>query len=214
MTLLATDDGGYQPDEEPGLPRSIALGVAAVVGLNQHPASARGPRPIVPLAEALFSGYRPAQIEGAYGIDQLPPATPAARAVILEFASGYSQSDLDLFTATMQLPSVRPILHDVDGGANDGGTAAVDLEATLDIEWLWAMAPGCDLHVIEAPSGASDGSFGLHLVHALAEAMNLGATVVSVSYGDAESHFPPAVLTAIDAMIVRLQKTGADVFIA
>lgn len=214
VTLLATDDGGFMPEDEPALPRAIALGVLGVVGLSAHPGLPRRRRSPYEAAPGAFSGYRPHEIASAYEIDRLPAAPPSARAVLLEFASGYSPSDLDLFTQAMRLPTVRPILHVVDGGANDGGTAPADLEATLDIEWLWAVAPGCELHVVEAPSGASDGAFGLHLVHALAQAMHLSPAVVSISYGDAETRFPPAVLGAIDALIARMRRAGTDVFIA
>lgn len=214
ITLMASDDGGFLPDDEPALPRAIALGVLGVVGLSAHPGLPTRRRPPHPAAFDGFAGYRPAAIESAYEIGRLPAAPPSARAVLLEFASGYGQADLDLFTQTMSLPPVRPTLHTVDGGANDGGTAPADLEATLDVEWLWAIAPGCDLHVIEAPSGSTDGSFALHLVHALAQAVHLNPAVVSISYGDAESRFPPAVLGAIDALLARLRRAGTDVFIA
>lgn len=217
VTLMETDDGGYQPTDEPTLPRALALGVAGIVGLSAHPGHLRHPRPPrprTPMEATGFGGYRPPEIEAAYGIDLLPAADPAQRAVLLEFSSGYRAQDLDLFTGALGLPPVRPVLHAVDGGANDGGRSPADVEATLDIEWLWAIAPGCDLHVIEAPAGATDGSFGLHLVHALRAAQALRPAVVSISYGDAESLFPPAVLTAINTLVGRLQQAGADVFIA
>ncbi len=204
-------ENGYVPDREPSLPREFSAEVAAVVGLTSTPRARRAARPFAPQG-APFVGLRPGAIARAYAFDQLPQAT--GRAVLLEFGSGYRQSDLDLFCMEMGLPRLQPKVRRIARGVVDPGLEPVDLEATLDLEWLWAAAQGGEVYFLEAPPGSSDAAFSVYVVDALRAALALRPDVVSVSYGDGETLFPPAELQAIDLLVQRLLAAGADTFIA
>ena len=210
LELRETEPGAYAPDREPSLPRQLAPEICAVVGLTNRPRAHRAAHSFA--AEGQFEGFVPPQIAKAYGYDELPTAT--GRAVLLEFGSGFRQSDIDLFCMDMGLPRLQPKVQRIDHGVVDPGLSPVDLEATLDIEWLWAAAQGGEVHFIEAPPGSSDAAFSVYLVDALRAALALQPDVVSVSYGDGETLFPPAELRAIDLLVERLKAAGADTFIA
>ncbi|MDA8346353.1 MAG: S53 family peptidase [Thermaerobacter sp.] len=211
LQLRADATGSYAPDREPSLPRSLAAEVCAVIGLTNKPRARRAAHRFAAESQP-FQGFRPDEIAQAYAFDQLPAGT--GRAVLLEFGSGYRQSDLDLFCMEMGLPRLQPTVRRIDRGVVDPGLQPVDLEATLDLEWLWAAARGGEVFFLEAPPGSNDAAFSVYLVDALRSALALRPDVVSVSYGDGELLFPPAELQAIDLLVARLQSAGADTFIA
>ncbi len=215
VPLLQDGEGGLWPGREPSLPRSLAAEVAAVVGLGwERPASRprRHPRP--QQVTQTFPGFRPKDIARAYGYDALPVAGPARKAVLLEFSSGFRQADLDLFCHEMGLPRLVPTILRVDRGQLDAGNEPQDVEATLDLEWLWAAAQGGAVYFIESPTGTTNASFAVHVIDALRKALSLAPDVLSVSYGDGELFLPPAVLKATDLLLERLLGAGADTFIA
>ncbi len=213
VRLLADEGDGLWLRDEPKLPRALAAEVAAVVGLGWERPRPRGPRH-PHSAEATSAGYRPADIARAYGYDALPPAGAARKAALLEFSSGFRQGDVDLFCHEMGLPRLVPTVLRVDRGLVGPGDQPQDLEATLDLEWIWAAAQGGQVYFIEAPSGTTNASFAVHVIDALRRALSLAPDVVSVSYGDGELLLPPAVLRATDLMLQRLFAAGADTFVA
>ena len=213
VRLQEDEAGGLWPDREPLLPRALAAEVAAIAGLSweaPRPVAERHPRP----AQQAFAGYRPPDIARAYGYDGLPPAGPSRHAVLLEFSSGFRQGDLDLFCHEMGLQRLVPTVVRIDRGTVDPGLQPQDLEATLDLEWLWAAAGGGAVTFIEAPSGSADAAFAVHVIDALRRCLALRPDVVSVSYGLGETFLPPAVLRATDLLVGRLGAVGVDTFIA
>jgi kumamolisin len=210
VSLREDERGGYAPDREPALPRSLAAAVLSVVGLTNDVRGRRAAHAF--RADAAQEGYRPDEIAQAYAYDQLPQGT--GRAVLLEFGSGYRQSDIDLFCMEMGLPRLQPTVQRIARGTVDPGLQPSDLEATLDLEWLWAAAQGGEVYFLEAPPGADDAAFSVYVVDALRSALALSPDVVSISYGDGELLFPPAELQAIDRLLQRLGAAGADTFIA
>ena len=213
VTLLEDDAGGLWPAQEPVLPRALAAMVAGVIGLSWERPKPRAGRHLRNAAES-SPGYRPPDIARAYAYDGLPPAGPERKAVLLEFSSGFRQSDIDLFCHEMGLPRLVPTVLTVDRGRVDRSGAPQDLEATLDLEWLWAAAQGGRVYFIASPAGSSDASFAVHVVDALRRAAALKPDVVSISYGDGELLLPPAVLRATDLLLQRLLANGADTFVA
>ncbi len=213
VPLLQDGGGGLWPAREPSLPRALAGEVAAVVGLGwEQPRRAARRHPHQELSA--FPGYRPQDIAQAYAYDGLPPAAAGSKAVLLEFSSGFRQADVDLFCHEMGLPRLLPTVLRVDRGPLDAGNQPQDLEATLDLEWLWAAAQGGKVYFIESPTGSTNASFAVHVIDALRKALSLKPDVVSVSYGDGELFLPPAVLKATDLLVQRLLAIGADTFIA
>lgn len=180
------DSGDWQADAEPVKPN----GLHAVVGLDSMPKVHRA----VKIQEQTSpKGFMPKDIREAY---QIPGTYTGEGETIglLEFDSGYSQDSIDGFAKQTGLEiAQKPIVVPVDGGKNDGGTSKIDMEATLDVEWVYAIAPKVKLVVYEAPGGKTYSAFALHMLHALHAAMtdkDNVPSVLSISYGDAETSFP------------------------
>lgn len=105
----------------------------------------------------------------------------------------------------------------VDGTPNSLGRSPDDLEATLDIEWAGAMAPGARLVVYEADAGSDDNGFAVSLLRTMQAAMagdGPRPQILSISYGDAETRFAPMALYALEAMATAAARHGLTIFVA
>ena len=217
--LEASRDGltFYRNRGEPQLPPTIAASVLAVIGLESltraHPAF-RWPFQH-PFPANAGQGFFPDDIISAYNLpDNL--SGQGQRLAILEFGSGFNPGDLMAFWDQHQImrPSVSVV--SVDGTPNDGGVSPQDAECTLDLEWAGAMAPGAELIVLQSSAGTSDLSFARSMLRALDQVYGLTPLpgAVSISYGDAESHFPRRALLAWDLLASRLALAGCTVLAA
>lgn len=200
----------YAPDRSPSLPSSLAEHVVAVVGLDNlgRPHRQRGAA-----HGAAFAGYLPEDLLLAY---QVPKDAWAVgeRLAVLEFGSRFSRNDIQDFWAGAGRAPGRLEAIDVSG-AQAEPPGIWDLEATLDVEWAGAVAQGAALTVIEAP-GPDQMPFPL--AHLLAQERVLSLdplpAAVSVSYGDGESSFAPAVLEAWDLLFAWGHALGVEWFCA
>jgi subtilase family serine protease len=137
----------------------------------------------------LLSGLSPAQLTHAYGLDAIGFAVNGQAvkgdgsgqtiALIGVDHDPYLASDLHTFDTTYGLPDPSLTQIDMAGGKTDDGWAE---EATLDVEWAHAIAPGANLVVVEARSAnISD------LVAAVDVARGIpSVSVISMSLGGAE----------------------------
>lgn len=208
----------FRPIREPWVPDWAGPWVAGIVGLENVVRLAprwRKPQRTDALANQ-GQGFFPQDLTRAY---QFPAQFDGRGQTIglLEFSNGYSLSDVAGFWQAMGIPA--PILDfvSVDGTPNDGGVSPQDMEATLDVEWAGALAPGARLVVYEASSGTSDQSFGMSVLKALDYAVQDAGhspSVLSISYGDAESHFPSSELSAWDAVMAEGGLKGITTFVA
>jgi kumamolisin len=208
----------YLNREEPQLPTWALPHVLAIVGLenrSQARPAHRYPSPDAQPANG-GQGFFPQDLKTAYGFP--PNLTGSGQTIgVLEFSNGYNPQDLEAFWASHGIPAPQVTFVSVDGTANDGGTNSVDMECTLDLEWAGAMAPGANLVVYEASAGTSDTAFAQSLLKALETATRDQVnkpTVLSISYGDAETHFPTAALKAWDLAAERAGARGITVLVA
>lgn len=208
----------FRPSREPEVPNWAVPWVAGIVGLeNVARMQPRFRQPVQ--TEQLANngqGFFPADLEGAY---RFPTQYDGSGQTIglLEFSNGYSDSDVTAFWQAMNIAPPTLDFVSVDGTPNDGGTSSVDMEATLDVEWAGAMAPGAHLVVYEASSGTSDQSFGMSVLKALDYAIHDRThrpSVLSISYGDGESRFPAAEMKAWDTVMAEGALSGVTTFIA
>ncbi len=208
----------FRPTEDPEVPDALAGSVVAIVGLENvvklSPLWRRPTRTDV-LANA-GQGFFPQDLEKAY---QFPaPFDGTGQCIgLLEFSNGYSLSDVRSFWGAMGISPPALDFVSVDGTPNDGGTSPQDMEATLDVEWAGGMASGAQLVVYETSSGTSDQSFGLSVLKALDYAVHDTVhrpTVLSISYGDAEGHFPFRELAAWDTVMAEGGLAGITTFVA
>jgi subtilase family serine protease len=110
----------------------------------------------------LLTGYTPAQITGAYGLNAITFTSPSGTtvkgdgsgqtiALIEEYHDPYIQSDLKAFDRTYGLPDPSLTVVDQAGKQTDSSWAA---EEAMDVEYAHAIAPGARILVVEArPSG-------------------------------------------------------------
>jgi hypothetical protein len=148
----------------------------------------------------LFSGQvSPAQLRSAYGIDQISftgagGATVAGDgagqtiAIVEEGVDPTLGADLTTFDQFYGIPA-PPSFKVVD--QNGVTTQNVDIvgEASLDVEWAHAVAPGASIVVYNAAYEPDDPTASFeNLLTAMQQASQLpGVSVVTLSYGEPES---------------------------
>ncbi|SFU52322.1 S8 family serine peptidase [Alicyclobacillus macrosporangiidus] len=136
---------------------------------------------------------------------------------LLEFSNGYNLRDARQFWTSHGITPPRVTFVSVDGTPNDGGRSPDDEEATLDLQWAGALAPGADIVVYEANAGDTYASFAQSMTRTLQYILHdtqHRPTVLSISYGDGEISFDPADLRQWADLIRQLDARGITVCIA
>jgi subtilase family serine protease len=143
---------------------------------------------IVPFAGGGPSGYSPAQIRTAYGVNQIKflngTITGNGAGQTIAIVDAYNDpniaADLAKFDAAYGLPAPPSFKVDNLGATTtDPGWA---LETSLDVEWAHALAPAANIILVEAPSATLGGLF-----NAVSAASHLSSvSVVSMSWGTPE----------------------------
>ncbi len=148
----------------------------------------------------LFSGQvSPAQLRHAYGIDQISFTSPGGAtvtgdgsgqtiAIVEEGVDPTLGADLNTFDQYFGIPA-PPSFQVVD--QNGVTTQNVDIvgEASLDVEWAHAVAPGASIIVYNAAYEPDNGTASFeNLLTAMQQASKLpGVSVVTLSYAESES---------------------------
>ena len=141
----------------------------------------------------LLSGYSPAQVTSAYGLDAIAFRS-AAGGIVTGNGSGETialieadhdpslASDLHVFDRANGLPDPQLTVVNQAGTKTNATWAS---EETLDVEWAHAIAPGAGILVVEARSpGLTD------LLSAVDTARNIpGVVAISMSWGFNELSF-------------------------
>jgi FG-GAP-like repeat len=125
----------------------------------------------------VITGFYPAQIRKAYGIDQLAN-NGAGKTIAIVDAYGDPNIATDLATFDTQFGLPAPTLT-VHGAA--GSNVSWAEETALDVEWAHAIAPAATILLVIAPTNS-----GTDLYAAVDYATTNGANVVSMSWGGAE----------------------------
>ncbi len=108
----------------------------------------------------MLSGFTPAELTHAYGLDAIQFTTPSGATVkgdgtgeTIALVEAYHDptlvADLHAFDQAFNLPDPTPTVVTLGNGTSNPGWA---LEESLDVEWAHAMAPGANLLVVEAKS--------------------------------------------------------------
>ena len=149
---------------------------------------------------SLFSGQvSPAQLRDAYGINQISFTGPGGTtvtgdgsgqtiAIVEEGVDPTLGADLTTFDQFFGIPA-PPSFKVVD---QDGVTTQNDAivgEASLDVEWAHAIAPGASIIVYNAAYEPNNPTASFeNLIEAMQQASKLpGVSVVTLSYGEPES---------------------------
>lgn len=199
------------------LPERLDGTIIAVLGLDSRPQAkphfryapgyALRPEALAPRVATV--GLSVPQIASMY--DFPPDVTGAGQTVaIIELGGGYSTDDLAAYFESLNLPV--PVIESVgvDGAANSPGDDA-DGEVMLDIEVVGAVAPGVHIVVYFAPNTTSG------FYDAIAAAMHDSArtpSVISISWGQAESGWTASAMDAYDALFADAAELGITIYAA
>lgn len=126
------------------------------------------------------SGWTPANIESAYNLPSSTKGSGQLVAIVDAYDNPNVESDLAQYRSTFGLGTAKFTKYNQDGvkGHYPEGNKGWGLEIDLDVAMVSASCPKCTIYLFEANSNQfSD------LVKAEAEAVKLGAHIVSNSYG-------------------------------
>ncbi len=144
----------------------------------------------------LLSGYTPAQITGAYGLNAITFTSSTGStingdgsgqtiALIEEYHDPYIQSDLATFDAKYGLPNPSLTVVNQAGNQTNNGWA---LEESMDVEYAHAIAPGARILVVEAaPANSPTKELQSQLNAVNTARMTAGVVAVSMSWGYSET---------------------------
>jgi len=192
------------------LPSDIAPSVEAVLGLDDRPQASthfrvsgipvsgeNAPGQLAPRVSAAATvSYTPRQVAQLY---QFPLEVDGRGQTvgILEFGGGYLPADLKTYFSSLGVAQPTVVSVSVDNGKNQPTTPnSADGEVLLDIEVVGAVAPGAKIVVYFAPN--TDQGFLDALTTAIHDAAN-HPSVISISWGGAESTWTTQSMTALDS---------------
>ena len=139
----------------------------------------------------LPSGYAPAEIAAAFGLDSVVFRSPTGGTVVgdgtgqtIAIVGAYHnpnlESDLRVFSREFGLPAADVTVVNLAG---DQIVPAWAVESALDVEWAHALAPGASILVVEARSDSAP-----DMLEAVDIARNTaGVVAVSMSWGFPET---------------------------
>ena len=188
--------------------------VEAVLGLDDHPAA----QPHFRLYEkkklvpAVSSPFHPPQVAQLYGFPT--DVTGDGQTIgLIELGGGYKPSDLSAYFTTLGIVSPKVTAVSVDGRTNSPGDPnGPDLEVVLDIEVAGSIATGANIAVYFTPN--STRGFMDALTTALHDTANGPPSVVSISWGSAESNYSAQDLTAFDDACQSAAALGITITVA
>jgi subtilase family serine protease len=133
------------------------------------------------------SGFGPAQLRGAYSITG---SGSSATTVAIVDAYGYpnAESDLAVYRSQFGLPACTTAngcfkkVNQTGGASYPRTNTGWDQEQALDLDMVSAMCPNCHILLVQASTSSY-----VNLGTAVNTAANLGARVISNSYGGSES---------------------------
>jgi kumamolisin len=208
-TYRGRTGGIYLPAEWDGV-------VDAILGLDNRPQArshfrTRRPRGNIFRHAVAPVSFTPPQVAALYGY---PTGTGAGQCVALvELGGGYRPADLSTYFAGVDVTAPTVTAVSVDHAANSptGDGDGPDGEVMLDIEVVGSIAPGARIAVYFAPN--TDAGFLDAITTAIHDTTN-DPSVVSISWGGAESTWTSQAMTAMDEAFQAAAAMGITVCIA
>jgi kumamolisin len=191
------------------IPQNLAGIVVAVLGFDERPAAATY-RKFHKHATS-SSAYTPAEIAKLYNF---PTNTGEGQTIALvELGGGYRESDLQTYWKQLGMSdvSVTAVAVDNSGNVASGDPDSADGEVVLDIEVAGAVAPGANLAVYFAPN--TDAGFLDAINNAIHDKVRK-PSVISISWGSAESEWEPQSLNAFNSAFHDAALLGISVCVA
>ena len=201
------------------LPANLQPIVEAVLGLDNRPQAKPHFRIHTPRGNvahdstaAAAVAYEPPQVASIYGF---PAGTGAGQCIaLIELGGGFRPADLKKYFSGLNispLPSVTAVSVDHAANKPTGSADGPDGEVMLDIEVACSIAPGAHIVVYFAPN--TDAGFLNAVATAIHDTTNK-PSIVSISWGSAESSWEPATMTAFDEAFQSAATLGITVCVA
>ena len=191
------------------LPSELGVVVEAVLGLDNRPQAMTQFRLRSTAAAAV--DFTPIQLSTLYAY---PQATGQGQCVgIVELGGGFTQSDLQTYFASLKVASPTVTAVSVDGAENapTGSADGPDGEVMLDIEVIGSIAPQATVAVYFAPN--TDAGFLDAVTTAIHDTTNK-PSVVSISWGSAESTWTDQSMTSMDEAFQEAATLGVTICVA
>jgi kumamolisin len=194
------------------LPADLEHVVVGVLGLDNRPQAqvrCRRQRPVTGAKVAKNTSYTPPQVAGLYQYPTSVTGTGQTVAIV-ELGGGYQVADLQTYFTSLGLntPSVTAV--SVDGATNTpaGDPSSADGEVLLDIEIIGSIASGAAIAVYFGPN--TDQGFLDAITTAVHDTLRT-PSVVSISWGGAESTWTQQALTSYDQAFQDAAALGVTV---
>ncbi len=158
-----------------------------------------------------LASFTPLQVASLYGF---PSGTGEGQCVaIIELGGGYRAADLNAYFKEMNVGSPKVSAVSVDHGKNapTGQADGPDGEVMLDIEVVGSIAPAANIVVYFSPN--TDAGFLDAVTTAIHDTTNR-PSVISISWGGAESTWTAQAMTAMDDAFQAAATMGITVCVA
>ncbi|MBV9761105.1 MAG: S8 family serine peptidase [Acidobacteriaceae bacterium] len=191
------------------IPASLDGRVVAVLGFDQRPAAAT--RHTFRPRASQSTSYTPPQVAQLYNF---PPSTGEGQTIaLIELGGGFADSDLQTYWQQLGINNVSVSAVSVDGASNapTGDPDGPDGEVVLDIEVAGGVAPGANIAVYFGPN--TDQGF-LDAINAAIHDTVRKPSVISISWGSAESEWTPQAMNAFNAALHDAALLGISVCVA
>ena len=203
-------DGQYTSAvSEPSMPAELAPAVLSVNDLQpqfrlRHVDPAARVVPLDVVSGGLF--VTPDNIASSYNIPS--SSTGAGQTVAIVGEAGVTTTDIVSFwqTTSVAQTASRVTTINVDGSPSVPATDTRAIEATLDIEWVGAMAPSCSIRLYQAQQ----------IFESVTAIQNdlpqyPGMRVISVSFGNTEGSYGASQLQAFAQIAATVAAQGVTI---
>jgi kumamolisin len=192
---------------EISVPSEVQGVVEAVLGLDNRPQA----KPRLRIAPKAATSFTPPQIAAIY--DFPAEADGGGETIgIIELGGGYSSADFSTYCAQLGITAPSVAIVSVDGGTNaPGQDPNADTEVMLDVEVSGTIAHGARIVLYFAPN--TDQGFIDAVSTAVHDRTNK-PSVISISWGDAESNWTQSAMTALDQACAAGVAMGISICVA
>jgi kumamolisin len=191
--------------------------VEAVLGLDNHPIAMPHFRLLdkqrkgKPKPQSQTASFNPPQVAQLYNFP-VGPNGAGQTIGIIELGGGYNASDLSSYFAGLGIAEPRVTAVSVDGATNAPNDPNADGEVALDIEVAGSIAPGANIAVYFTPNTSQ--GFVDALTTAIHDTANGPPSVLSISWGSAESNWTAQSMTVFDEACQSAVALGITITVA
>ena len=189
------------------VPNDLAEIVQAVLGLDNRPQAETRVR----IAADAATSFTPLQMAKLYDFPAGVDGTGQCVGIV-ELGGGFSQTDFATYLSGLGVKGQTVTVVPVDGATNaPGQDSNADVEVMLDAEMVGAIAPGASIVIYFAPN--TDQGF-LDAVTTAVHDQTHKPSVISISWGSAESNWTQQALGALNEAIAAASAVAVTVCVA